>query len=97
MATEGGQPGNDNAARGKEFRAAIQRALAKRSSGAGWRVALDKIATKLIELAEDGEQWAVQEVANRMDGKPAQTTVLTGDEEGGPVKIQSIEIKAVDP
>lgn len=97
MATEGGQPGNDNAARGKEFRAAIQRALAKRSGGAGWRVALDKIAEKLLDKADDGEQWAVQEVANRFDGKPAQTTVLIGDEEGGPVRIQAIEIKAVDP
>lgn len=97
MASEGGQPGNDNAARGKEFRAAIQRALAKRSGGAGWRVALDKIADKLLDHAEAGEQWAVQEVGNRLDGKPAQQVVLNGDEEGGPVKIQEIQIKAVDP
>ena len=92
----GAPEGNDNAARGKEFRAAIQRALAKRSGGLGWRVALDKIADKLLDKADDGEQWAVQEVANRFDGKPAQTTVLTGDDDGGPVRVQTIEIKAVD-
>lgn len=97
MADVGAPVGNENAARGKEFRAAIQRALAKRSAGSGWRVALDKIAEKLCDKAEDGEQWAVQEIANRFDGKPAQTTVLVGDEEGGPVQIKSIEIKAVDP
>lgn len=93
----GAPEGNQNAARGKEFRAALQRALAKRADGQGWVVALDKIANKLLDLAESGEQWAVQELANRIDGKPAQQVVLNGDEEGGPVKIQTIEIKAVDP
>ena len=92
----GAPEGNDNAARGKEFRAALQRVLAKRSAGAGWRVYLEKICEKLLDKAEAGEQWAIQEIANRTDGKPAQALHVSG-EDGGPVQIATIEIKAVDP
>lgn len=90
--------GNDNASRGKEFRAALQRALAKRSNGAGWRQALDKIADKLCGEAENGVQWATQEIANRLDGKPVEHLEVKrgvesiGDEElaAAIVALQSI-------
>lgn len=98
MAERGGQIGNDNASRGKEFRAALQRVLAKRSGDGGWRAALEEVCKKLVAAAIDKEEaWAIQEIANRIDGKPAQALVVNGDEEGGPVRIQTIEIKAVDP
>jgi hypothetical protein len=81
MATEGGQIGNDNAARGKEWRQAIQRALAKRSnSAAGWRSALDRLAGKLIDEAEAGQAWAIQEIGNRLDGKPAQAVHVSSED-----------------
>lgn len=71
MAERGAPEGNQNAIRGKEFREALQRALGRRGNGLGWRKALDKIADALVVKAEEGEQWAVQEVANRFDGKPS--------------------------
>ena len=35
-------------------------------------VALRRIAAKLVEKAEDGELAAIREIADRLDGKPAQ-------------------------
>ena len=43
------------------------------------REVMDKLAKKVIDLALAGEQWAVQEIACRLDGKPAQSIELTGD------------------
>ena len=35
-------------------------------------VALRRIAAKLVEKAEEGELTAIREIADRLDGKPAQ-------------------------
>jgi hypothetical protein len=35
-------------------------------------VALRRIAAKLVEKAEEGELAAIREIADRLDGKPAQ-------------------------
>lgn len=40
---------------------------------------LRKIAAKALELAEAGEAWAVQFVADRLDGKPAQSVEVSGE------------------
>lgn len=63
---------------------------------------LDKVCDRLVAMMAEGStaedfKWAFEQVANRLDGKPAQQVVLNGDEDGGPVKVQTIEIKAVDP
>jgi hypothetical protein len=34
------------------------------------------VADKLVECAIDGEGWAIQQVADRLDGKPAQESTL---------------------
>ncbi len=39
---------------------------------------------KVVELAKEGEQWAVQELFNRIDGKPAQQIV--GDDDRSNVR-----------
>lgn len=52
--------------------------------------ALDVIADKLLELATDGEQWAVQELANRLDGKAAQQLIHTGDA-ANPVRVVAVQ------
>jgi hypothetical protein len=78
MAERGGQSGNENATRGKEFRQALTRAMASKANGAGWRVTLDKIAAKLLDAAIDGHQWAIQEIANRIDGRPTQAIEHSG-------------------
>jgi hypothetical protein len=88
--------GNQNATKAKEFRQALKRALA-RKSGSTMSAALEEIATKLAEAAYAGEQWAIREVADRLDGKPAQA-IIGGDEDDPAVKtISEILIRAVDP
>jgi len=72
----GGQPGNQNGKLRAEFREAVRRALAR--DGGTVSKGLDKLANKLISCALEGEQWAMKEVADRLDGKAAQT-VYVGD------------------
>ena len=43
-----------------------------------------EVCEKVVELAKEGEQWAVQELFNRIDGKPAQQIV--GDDDS-PIKL----------
>ena len=85
----GAPVGNQNAARGRMWRAAIERALAKRS-----RVdqveALDDLADKLLTLAYEGDLGALKELGDRLEGKPGQAIELTGAD-GGPVTIDRIE------
>jgi len=81
MAERGGQPGNDNATKNKRFYEALDRAIAqddgKRLRGA---------AEKLLTLADQGEAWAVRELADRLDGKPKQQVEASGPE-GGAIRI----------
>lgn len=85
MATSGGQPGNDNSARGKRWRDAILRALARRSGSV--ERGLDAAADKLALLAiEDGDKWAIEEIGDRVDGKPHQSVSHDGDGEGGAIR-----------
>lgn len=69
MAFKKGQSGNPS---GKpvdhKFLAALNRAIAQDD---GKR--LRKSAEALLNLAADGEAWAVRELADRLDGKPSQT------------------------
>lgn len=71
----GGAPqGNNNAGRNKPFWRAIDRAIVQDD---GKR--LREAAEKLLDLAAQGEQWAVKELADRLDGKAAQAIELTAD------------------
>lgn len=86
----GGAPkGNTNGRKGKEWLDALRKECTQRDS-------LRKIAEKVVTLAEGGEQWAIQEVANRFDGKPAQAVEVSGPD-GGPVSLSdatTIELDA---
>jgi len=64
--------GNTNAKKGKAWFDALRKECVQKD-------ALDKIAAVVVEKAMAGEQWAIQEVANRFDGKPAQSVEVTGD------------------
>lgn len=82
-----GQPGaplgNRNAVKDKEFEAALRRALARKSGN--WRAGLDLVASKVVDLAHSGERWAIEQLADRIDGKPAQvvdSTMTLRDERG---------------
>jgi hypothetical protein len=71
--------GNQYAAKAKMWHAAIQRALDKR--GVSRVEALDALAEKLLEKCEEGDLSALKELGDRLDGKPAQSVTLAGDEE----------------
>lgn len=88
MADIGGQPGNRNSARGRVWRDAINRALAKRS-GVDRVEALDALAEKLLQNCEAGDMAALKELGDRLDGKPAQAIV--GDSENPLRLITKIE------
>lgn len=93
MAFQPGQSGNPTGGRKeKPWRDTLNMAL-KDQDG----LALRRIAEKIVALAEAGEQWAAKEIADRLDGKVPQQQILTGDEDGGPVRIDRIEMVIVDP
>lgn len=46
-----------------------------------------KIVQKVVDLAEEGEQWAVLFIRDTTDGKPAQQVIHAGDEDGGPIDL----------
>lgn len=72
VADSGAQPGNQNAAKGKAWRDAINRALAKRS-GVDKVKALDELAEKFLAKCDEGDMQALKELGDRLDGKPTQT------------------------
>lgn len=73
---KGGAPeGNKNAANAKAFTQSLKRVMAH-SDGSATK-GMEKVAKKLYEAACEGEQWAIKEFADRIEGKPAQT--IAGD------------------
>jgi hypothetical protein len=75
VATSGAQPGNQNAAKARRWREAIERALSRATGNID--AGLDKIADKLVAAAIDGDQWATEHIANRFDGKPTEHREVT--------------------
>lgn len=78
--------GNKNGSKGKRWQEAIDKAL-KRFNRAATEddpatqvktgEALDHIAQTVVAAAIDGDWWAVAEIGNRLDGKPAQSIDFT--------------------
>jgi len=86
----GGQPGNTNAT--KEHRlitSALKRAVVQNPD------ALREACLKVLDDAKNGNLAAFREIADRLDGKPAQTQILEGGEK--PVTIDGIVRSIVDP
>lgn len=54
---------------------------------------LREIAEKLVEEAIKGESWAIQQVADRLDGKPAQAIV--GDDEADPISVVTKVVREI--
>ncbi len=71
----GAPKGNTNAAKAKVWTAAIERALEKRSL-AERKDAIDDLAEKLLEQCDAGNLSALQELGNRLEGKPRQDTSI---------------------
>ena len=89
----GGQPGNSNATRGAEWRQAIKRALSHKS-GQDYRAGLDLIASQIVDAACEGDQWAIREVGDHIDGKPQQSVAL-GSDPDNPLRV-SLPIEFID-
>ena len=74
--------GNQNAKQGTEFRSAIKRALSRYSNDS-WRAGLDKVADEYVRAAANGDSWAIRDMADRLDGKPAQSLDIDIDAQVG--------------
>ena len=70
----GAPVGNDNRAEGKRWAAAIKRALARKAENV-YDNGLDLVADRVVAAAIEGQQWAVAEIANRVDGKATEHIV----------------------
>lgn len=66
------QPGNQAAAKARRFYEALMRAIAQ-DDGKRLRQSAETVLTK----AANGEPWAIQFLADRLDGKPTQ--MIVGD------------------
>ena len=69
--------GNQNALKGKRCLEALRRAAADAGKG-DIDKGLLQVAKRVFALALKGEQWAVQEVFNRFDGRVMQQVEVAG-------------------
>jgi len=76
-----GTIGNQNARRAKELRDALNYALNNFENSAVKKgQALREIGRKLVEMGLAGNLAAIKEIGDRIDGKPAQTTIISEDD-----------------
>lgn len=88
----GAPVGNKNRANAKRFANALAWALEEyESNGIKRGEALREIAKGIVNDALAGDAAARREIADRLDGKPAQAVTVDGDGEGGPVRT-SVEV-----
>ena len=53
--------------------------------------AIDELADKLLDECADGNLSALQELGNRLDGKPAQALTVAGDADNPLSVVQRVE------
>jgi len=78
----GAPVGNKNAQKGKRWLEALDKALKQytdKSKKIEAGQALDRIAKMVVKEALDGAFWAIEEIGNRLDGKPSQSIDFTGE------------------
>lgn len=73
----GAPKGNRNAAKSKPWEQALKLALSR--AGGDIQKGLSTIADHVVKAAQGGDMSAISELANRLDGKPAQSIDVTGD------------------
>lgn len=70
-----------NKAKDKVFADAVRVAVNRQHEGdPDGRKKLNVLAEKLVDFALAGEGWAMQQIADRLDGKPAQESTVTIDD-----------------
>jgi hypothetical protein len=97
--TSGGQLNNKNGARATQARNALE--LALRNNGEPVTVAqgvqcLVDIWNEAIKQAKEGNTQAINMIMDRLDGKPGQSIMLSGDEDN-PVAVTQVERIIVKP
>jgi len=96
MADVGAPKGNTNATKGRPWRDAIDRALKIREkSRVDGKKALDELAEQLLVKAEEGDMQALKELGDRIEGKSAQSVIISGDEDN-PLQLLG-SVKLVKP
>lgn len=91
----GAPVGNQNAKKARLWTEAVKRAISRKANG-DLSGGLDSLAERLVNAADAGEQWAIKEVGDRLDGKPAQA--LVGDpDQPLELNIGTVERKIVRP
>ena len=88
MAEIGAQPGNTNAAKGRRWTDAINKALEKRSKATGIEE-LERLAEKFLDEVEAQGMVGFKELGDRIDGKShqSQSTEHSGPD-GTPIPIR---------
>ncbi len=90
MKNKGGRPPKE-----KSFANMLNIAL--NSKGISGDKKVREVAEVLVTKALEGEGWAIKEIADRTDGKPFQQIAVTGDEEGGALRVEMITRRVIDP
>ena len=89
MPFQPGESGNPNGtSKLKRFYATLDRVIIQDEQEQTPK--LRKAAEKLLEEASKGEPWALQMLADRLDGKPKQQTEITGAD-GAPLIVQVLK------
>lgn len=86
----GAPTGNKNATKAKPWAEALNRALLAEDGKK-----LRALADKLVDRALEGDVTALKEIGDRVDGKPAQSLTVGGDQDN-PLAITTIERRIVD-
>lgn len=90
----GGQPGNRNAAKSRLFEQALIREIKQRDLKDGEGETLRRVASMLLDEAQKNVN-AAKELRDTLDGKPAQSVTLSGDEESPVKTVSRIELVAL--
>lgn len=95
MAFEKGKSGNPSGRPKEKVFTDALRVAVLRTDDEG-KVKLHRIAERLVAEAMAGESWAIQQVADRLDGKPAQAIIGGDADDPALTIIQRIERVIVD-
>ena len=87
MAEKAGQPGNTNATKDKRLVTDALRRVAVQNPEK-----LRKACEKVLEDAMDGNLAAFSLLSDRLDGRPAQSVTVSGDEENPLELVTKVEI-----
>ena len=89
MASEtssGGQPGNTNRATQYRVKRTLEALIDKASSKREGLTRLEAACASLLDKAEEGDTQAFKEIADRLDGKAAQSLEVGGPD-GGSIPV----------